>query len=214
MEKHKPSPTEEVKDAVVRDYLRGDKSIVIQMEYDISPGVLYRILSHRAVKLRRPDLAVKRSLKVPTKGPEETPPAPVAAEAPTEEAQEEEGTIPEEMLRAGQAARDDFEAALRAPPPEVQGSGFMTAIKQMLAQDVPAEDVLGKVYDALAEWLVKEPTPTLKAIGLWEKATGEGIGPDDTLKAAMDTLTTECLRSIPGAEEITPGVWRLKKEGA
>jgi len=74
-EKHRPSPTEEVKDAVVRDYLRGDKSILIQMEYDISPGVMYRILKQRSVKLRRPDLAVKRS-------PEETPPAPVAAEAP------------------------------------------------------------------------------------------------------------------------------------
>ena len=75
IEKHRPSPTEEVKDAVVRDYLRGDKAILIQMEYDISAGVMYRILKQRCVKLRRPDLAVRRS-------PEGTPPAPVAAEAP------------------------------------------------------------------------------------------------------------------------------------
>lgn len=45
--------TEQVKDGVVRDYLRGDKAIVIQMEYKISPGVMYRILHARKVELRR-----------------------------------------------------------------------------------------------------------------------------------------------------------------
>lgn len=170
MEKHKPSPPEEVKDAVVRDYLRGDKAIVIQMEYDISPGVMYRILSQRGVKLRRPDLAVKRSLKVPTKGPEETPPAPVAAEAPA--------------------------------------GGLLAAMKALVAKEPPVEDVLEKVYDALAEWLPKEPIPTMVTIGLLDKS----FTVENVIQAGMEAFVAEVIKTIPGVEEIEPGVWRLNKE--
>jgi len=46
--------TENVKDAVVRDYIRGDKAIIIQMEHKTSPGVMYRILKEREVPLRAP----------------------------------------------------------------------------------------------------------------------------------------------------------------
>ena len=42
----------EVKDGVVRDYLAGAKTIDIQLEYKISPGVMYRILHTSHVKLR------------------------------------------------------------------------------------------------------------------------------------------------------------------
>ncbi len=42
----------EVKDAVVRDYLRGDKSEAIQLEHKIGKEVMYRILHTRNVKLR------------------------------------------------------------------------------------------------------------------------------------------------------------------
>ncbi len=42
----------EVKDAVVRDYLRGDKPAVIKLVHKINPGVMYRILHKRNVKLR------------------------------------------------------------------------------------------------------------------------------------------------------------------
>lgn len=42
----------EVKDNVVRDYLRGDKISVIQLEHKISPGALYRILHDAHVQLR------------------------------------------------------------------------------------------------------------------------------------------------------------------
>lgn len=42
----------EVKDAVVRDYLRGDKVAAIQLEHKIGQGVMYRILHTRNVKLR------------------------------------------------------------------------------------------------------------------------------------------------------------------
>jgi len=42
---------EEIKDAVVRDYLRGDKGIVIQMEHKVSASTMYRILHERGVKL-------------------------------------------------------------------------------------------------------------------------------------------------------------------
>ncbi len=62
-----PSPTEKVKEEVVRDYLRGDKVICIQMEHKISSGVMYRILLSRQVSLRR--------------GPVKTPPKQPAAEA-------------------------------------------------------------------------------------------------------------------------------------
>ena len=48
----RPDLTEKVKDEVVRDYLRGDKTIVIQMEHKLSPGEMYRILHARQVKLR------------------------------------------------------------------------------------------------------------------------------------------------------------------
>lgn len=44
--------SEKIKDAVVRDYRRGDKTIVIQMTYKISPGEMYRILRARQVELR------------------------------------------------------------------------------------------------------------------------------------------------------------------
>jgi len=42
----------EVKAGVVRDYLGGAKTIDIQLEYKISPGVMYRILHASHVKLR------------------------------------------------------------------------------------------------------------------------------------------------------------------
>ena len=51
--RRRPDLTENMKDAVVRDYIRGDKAIVIQMEHKISPGVMYRILQARHVKLRQ-----------------------------------------------------------------------------------------------------------------------------------------------------------------
>lgn len=43
----------EVKDAIVRDYLRGDKPAVIQLVHKVGPAVMYRILHTRGVKLRR-----------------------------------------------------------------------------------------------------------------------------------------------------------------
>ena len=42
----------EVKDAVVRDYLRGDKPKAIQLKHTIAGAVMYRILHSRNVKLR------------------------------------------------------------------------------------------------------------------------------------------------------------------
>ena len=59
----RPDLTKNVKDAVVRDYLRGDKTIVIQMEYEISPGEMYRVLHSRQVSLR------KAPVKTPPKQP-------------------------------------------------------------------------------------------------------------------------------------------------
>ena len=43
----------EIKDAIVRDYLRGDKAAVIQLKHRIDPGMMYRILHKQNVKLRR-----------------------------------------------------------------------------------------------------------------------------------------------------------------
>ena len=85
IEKHRPSPTEEVKDAVVRDYLRGDKTIVIQMSYDISPGVMYRILKMRGLKLRTAPAVEEGKAQEPDLGaapaePEMAAPAPGPAE--------------------------------------------------------------------------------------------------------------------------------------
>lgn len=42
-----------VKDAVVQDYLRGGKTAAIQVEHEVGPGMMYRILHKRNVKLRR-----------------------------------------------------------------------------------------------------------------------------------------------------------------
>ncbi|MBA7624892.1 hypothetical protein ES703_32306 [subsurface metagenome] len=42
----------QLKDGVVHDYLAGAKTIDIQLEYKISPGVMYRILHASHVKLR------------------------------------------------------------------------------------------------------------------------------------------------------------------
>ena len=47
-------PPDEVKDGVVRDYLAGNKVVVIQDRYGISPGTLYRLLHTANVKLRKP----------------------------------------------------------------------------------------------------------------------------------------------------------------
>ena len=53
IKRRRPDLTEKVRDAVVRDYLQGDKAIIILMEHKISPGEMYRILHARQVKLRR-----------------------------------------------------------------------------------------------------------------------------------------------------------------
>lgn len=50
--KRRPDLTEAVKDNLVRDYLKGDKTIILQMEYKISPGEIYRILKKRGIHLR------------------------------------------------------------------------------------------------------------------------------------------------------------------
>lgn len=54
-----------MKDAVVRDYLRGDKTIIIQMEYKISPGEIYRVLHARQVNLRSVDHKPERVMIFP-----------------------------------------------------------------------------------------------------------------------------------------------------
>ena len=43
---------DQVKDAVVEEYLRGDKIDLIQMDHQFSPGSLYRILHEREIPLR------------------------------------------------------------------------------------------------------------------------------------------------------------------
>jgi len=48
-------------DGVVRAYLRGDKTIAIQLEYRVSPGVMYRILHASHVKLRTDDRKPKNN---------------------------------------------------------------------------------------------------------------------------------------------------------
>ena len=66
--KRREDLTEELKNNVVRDYLRGDKAIIIQMEHKISPGVMYRILQVHKVKLRRVDLSIaQRGHKPPSR---------------------------------------------------------------------------------------------------------------------------------------------------
>lgn len=52
---------EEVKDAVCRDYQKGDKVIVITMEHGIDAGSLYRILDERHIPLRRGSRKVRIS---------------------------------------------------------------------------------------------------------------------------------------------------------
>jgi len=53
---------DEVKDAVVRDYLAGAKTVVIQWEHGVTPGTMYRILHAAKVRLRvdsrKPELQV------------------------------------------------------------------------------------------------------------------------------------------------------------
>ncbi len=52
----RPDLTAEVRAAVVRDYLRGDKTVVILFNYKLSPGEMYRILhAHRVKPDRKPD---------------------------------------------------------------------------------------------------------------------------------------------------------------
>ncbi|MBA7688534.1 hypothetical protein ES703_97018 [subsurface metagenome] len=52
--KRREDLTEELKDKVVRDYLRGDKTVLIQLDYKIGAAVMYRILKDREVPLRAP----------------------------------------------------------------------------------------------------------------------------------------------------------------
>ena len=74
--KRRADLTEELKNNVVRDYLRGDKAIIIQMEYKISPGVMYRILQARKVKLRREDLSIAQRGHKPEEAPAPLSPRP------------------------------------------------------------------------------------------------------------------------------------------
>jgi hypothetical protein len=52
--------TEEVKQAVVRDYERGEKVVIITMEHHIDHATMYRILREKNVILRRHDVKVTR----------------------------------------------------------------------------------------------------------------------------------------------------------
>lgn len=52
--------TEEVKQAVVRDYERGEKVVIITMEHHIDHATMYRILREKKVVLRRQDIKVTR----------------------------------------------------------------------------------------------------------------------------------------------------------
>ncbi|KKL11730.1 hypothetical protein LCGC14_2542810, partial [marine sediment metagenome] len=61
--KRRPDLTEKMKDSVVQDYLQGDKTIVIQMEYKICPAVMYRILDSRQVSLRKGEMKPKTETK-------------------------------------------------------------------------------------------------------------------------------------------------------
>ena len=169
---------EEIKDAVARDYLRGDKAIVIQLEYKISPGTMYRILHEREVPLR----SEGESAPVPDEGADETE------------------SVPDE-------GADETESV----PPVVQESGFLAALKALAAQDPQRDDAFRLVSAALEEWFPQEDAATLKAIGLWEKATGEGITPEEIVEAAMVTFITVCLRAMPGVEEIEPDVFRRRE---
>lgn len=74
--KRREDLTEELKTNVVRDYLRGNKAIIIQMEHKISPGVMYRILQARKVKLRRVDLSIAQRGRKPEEAPAPLPSRP------------------------------------------------------------------------------------------------------------------------------------------
>lgn len=49
----KRQKTKEIEDKIAQMYLKGVKTIIIQMEYDVDPGMLYRILRERNIKPRR-----------------------------------------------------------------------------------------------------------------------------------------------------------------
>lgn len=52
--------TEEIKQAVCRDYERGEKVVIITMEHKIDHATMYRILREKNIVLRRNDVKVTR----------------------------------------------------------------------------------------------------------------------------------------------------------
>lgn len=74
--KRREDLTEELKNNVVRAYLNDSFVTSIQVEHKISPGVMYRILQARKVKLRRVDLSIAQRGHKPEEAPEPLSPRP------------------------------------------------------------------------------------------------------------------------------------------
>ena len=57
MRRRREDLTPDVRQQVVKDYLAGAKTMVIQWEHKISPGEMYRILHRKGVSLRKGKVA-------------------------------------------------------------------------------------------------------------------------------------------------------------
>ena len=221
---------EEIKDAVVRDYLRGDKAIVIQLEYKISPGPMYRILHEREVPLRSegesapvPDEGADETESVPDEGADETESVPPVGAAAAAVGLDEGIEMARQMAAAdlrcepcdqsfstapGKASHERS-LAHRVKVADGREGGFLTAIQALVDDEEPAEVVLRRVNNLLEAHFAKDSEATLKDIGLWEKATGEGIDPTEVVNAAVETFIRLCCRALPGAEELEDGYFRI-----
>jgi len=63
MRKKRDDLTPEVRSKMIQDYLAGEKTLVIQYEYKISPGEMYRILHRKGMRLRRDGVSVPPPLR-------------------------------------------------------------------------------------------------------------------------------------------------------
>ncbi len=205
--------TDKVKDAVVLDYLRGDKTTIIALEHEIGPGPVYRILKERGVKLSR---GQGRAAGNP---PDEPAAEPVPATEPTPEPVTEPAVdaaglycepCDQSFSTAPGKASHERSLAHRVKVADGREGGFLTAISALVDEDVPHDVTRRRLDNLLEAHFAKASEATLKDIGLWEKAIGEGIEPAEIVKAAVETFIALCCRALPGAEELDDGSFRIR----
>lgn len=186
MPRAKKSWPEKTVAGVVTDYKSGTKTAVIEYEYKLGPGDLYKILREAKVALRKP----RPSLPTPPPAVDQTK---------------------ELRQRVAQLLRLHLESRLQdlADKNGIRPCFLDIELTRLAdhSSEIEIQDCLDRCEDLLLTCLEAEPTPTVKYLGY---AT-EPFSPEDLINAVMYKFIDKVLATMPDEiEQVGPGLWRLK----